>query len=235
MNDFAEKIINSRADLCRNTGPVLKQVEEGGCGVVGFGCNVPISGRHIFTPSVQMHNRGNGKGGGIAAVGFDPQRMGVSREVLDNDYLLQVAYLKPEVRDDVEKKIINPSYDIDHAGWAPTIDDYRDVGLETEPPAVYRYFVRGKPDVLAKFANPVGLIEEGASLFNVTANSGIPGIVAPGTGGAGRIIGGALELSNADLSNEFISLINYSTGFTASSRILTTSDRLIQELLASIR
>ena len=89
--------------------------------------------------------------------------------------------------------------------------------------------------VLAKFANPVGLIEEGASLFNVTANSGIPGIVAPGTSGAGRIVGGALELSNADLSNEFINLINYSTGFTASSRILTTSDRLIQELLSTIR
>lgn len=89
--------------------------------------------------------------------------------------------------------------------------------------------------VLAKFANPVGLSEEGASLFNVSANSGIAGIVAPGTGGAGRIVGGALELSNADLSNEFISLINYSTGFTASSRILTTSDRLMQELLAAIR
>ncbi len=157
MNDFAEKIINGRADLCTNTGPVPKQVEEGGCGVVGFGCNVPVSGRHIFAPSVQMHNRGNGKGGGIAAVGFDPQRMGVSREVLDDDYLLQVAYLKPEVRDDVEKKIINPGYDIDHAGWAPTIDDYRDVGLETQPPAVYRYFVRGKLEVLAKFAKAKGM------------------------------------------------------------------------------
>ncbi len=43
--------------------------EEGGCGVTGFACSIPVGGRHIYEPSVQMHNRGNGKGGGIAAVG----------------------------------------------------------------------------------------------------------------------------------------------------------------------
>lgn len=88
---------------------------------------------------------------------------------------------------------------------------------------------------LAKFANPVGLVEEGANLFAVSANSGMPAIVGPGIGGTGRIIGESLELSNTELSNEFINLINYSTGFSASSRVLTTSDRLIQELLATVR
>ncbi len=88
---------------------------------------------------------------------------------------------------------------------------------------------------LAKFTNPVGLVEEGANLFAPTANSGIAAIVQPGTGGSGRIVGGALELSNTELSNEFINLISASTGFTASSRVLTTSDRLIQELLATLR
>ena len=51
---------------------------EGGCGVVGFACSEPVAGRHILQPSLQMHNRGNGKGGGIAAVGLSPDDMGVS-------------------------------------------------------------------------------------------------------------------------------------------------------------
>ncbi|MEO0476914.1 MAG: flagellar basal body rod C-terminal domain-containing protein, partial [Planctomycetota bacterium] len=55
------------------------------------------------------------------------------------------------------------------------------------------------------------------------------------TGGSGRVIGRALELSNVDLAQEFISLISAQTGFSANSRIISTSDQLIQELLASIR
>lgn len=89
--------------------------------------------------------------------------------------------------------------------------------------------------VLAKFANPQGLVEVGANLFDVTANSGDPQIVSAGAGGAGRIVGGALELSNVELSEQFINLITATTGFSASSRVLSTSDRLVQELLAAIR
>ncbi len=89
--------------------------------------------------------------------------------------------------------------------------------------------------VLAKFANPQGLVEVGANLFDVTANSGDPQIVSAGTGGAGRIVGGALELSNVELSEQFINLITATTGFSASSRVLSTSDRLFQELLAAVR
>jgi flagellar hook protein FlgE len=59
--------------------------------------------------------------------------------------------------------------------------------------------------------------------------------VNPGSAGTGRIIGGALELSNVDLSQEFISLITASTGFSASSRVLSTSEQLLQELLAIVR
>ena len=45
---------------------------EGGCGVTGFACTVPVRGKHIYEPSIQMRNRGNGKGGGIAACGLVP-------------------------------------------------------------------------------------------------------------------------------------------------------------------
>lgn len=88
---------------------------------------------------------------------------------------------------------------------------------------------------LATFANEQGLQASGGGLFNVTPNSGDAAIVAPGQGGTGRVIGGALELSNVELSQEFINLISASTGFSASSRVLTTSDEMIQELLATIR
>ena len=42
---------------------------EGGCGVVGLACEIPIAGRHLFKSLEQMRNRGNGKGGGVAMVG----------------------------------------------------------------------------------------------------------------------------------------------------------------------
>ena len=89
--------------------------------------------------------------------------------------------------------------------------------------------------LLATFANPQGLVDEGGNLFNVSSNSGNATIATPGSGRAGRIIGGALELSNVDLSEQFINLITASTGFSANSRVLDTSNRLIQELLATAR
>ncbi|HYW79966.1 MAG TPA: hypothetical protein VE890_10345 [Thermoguttaceae bacterium] len=131
---------------------------EGGCGVTGFACTVPVGGKHIYEPSIQMRNRGNGKGGGIAACGLVPEDMGVSRKVLDDDYLLQIALLDPEARAEVEKKCIEPYFEIDHGGLVPTVDDYRDVPLlEVKPPDVARYFVRVKPAVLEKFVEEKGL------------------------------------------------------------------------------
>ncbi len=153
MNTRSNRIIESRADLVRGLAlPSRKESEEGGCGVVGFACSVPVGGRHIYEPSCQMHNRGNGKGGGIAAVGFVPAQLGVSREVLDSHYVLQVGLLDPAVRKSVEDEFIRPHFDIAKMGMIPTVDDYRDIeGLEARPPDVLRAFVRVKPDVLDRF------------------------------------------------------------------------------------
>ena len=131
--------------------------EEGGCGVTGFACSIPVGGRHIYEPSVQMHNRGNGKGGGIAAVGLVPEQLGVSREILSDDYLLQIALLDPNARNLVEADFITPMFDIHHTNSLDHVDDYRDVGLEVRPPDIQQYFVRVKPDVLKKFAEDRGL------------------------------------------------------------------------------
>ena len=57
---------------------IHKSEDEGGCGVVGFASTIPVKGKHIFEPAIQMHNRGNGKGGGIAAVGLSYEDLGVS-------------------------------------------------------------------------------------------------------------------------------------------------------------
>ena len=88
---------------------------------------------------------------------------------------------------------------------------------------------------VAQFANPQGMEAVGDNLFRPSANTGSIAVVAPGEGGSGRIVGGALELSNVDLTQQFINLITASNGFAASSRVLSTSDRLIQELLAIMR
>lgn len=88
---------------------------------------------------------------------------------------------------------------------------------------------------LAMFSNTAGLIEVGGNLYANSSNSGSPQIVAAGTGGSGRTIGRALELSNVDLAQEFISLISAQTGFSANSRIISTSDQMIQELLSTVR
>jgi glutamate synthase domain-containing protein 1/glutamate synthase domain-containing protein 3 len=147
-----EKILSSRLSLPHGSPPYRKASEEGGCGVTGFISSIQVSGRHIFAPSIQMHNRGNGKGGGIAAVGLSAEELGVTQEVLDSHYLLQVALLDPKSRPDVESANIEPCLEVHKAERIPTLDDYREVsGLEVRPPDVWRYFVRVKPGVLDRF------------------------------------------------------------------------------------
>jgi glutamate synthase domain-containing protein 1/glutamate synthase domain-containing protein 3 len=152
--DLIQRLIKSREELKPpySLDRKRKQEEEGGCGVTGFACSIPVRGRHIFEPSCQMHNRGNGKGGGIAAVGLSAADMGVTQDVLDGNYLLQVALLDTEVRRYVEQKFITPYLRVDKAEQVATVDDYRDIeGLESRPPDVWRYFVRVRDDVLERF------------------------------------------------------------------------------------
>lgn len=150
--NIIEKLTSSRGRLPRDIRRDKKSAEEGGCGVTGFIASIPVSGRHIFEPSVQMHNRGNGKGGGIAAVGLSARDLGVSQEILDTHYMLQVALLDPKCRPDVEKTCIDPFLEVHSAGRIPTLDDFREVeGLEIQPPDVWRYFVRVKKNVLERF------------------------------------------------------------------------------------
>ena len=160
MNRFVERIIGSKKKLV--AGLPLRPgdpVEEGGCGVVGFAASVPVRGRNIFAASIRMHNRGNGKGGGIAVSGLVPEQLGVDAAMLRDNYLLQIALLDPDVENQVEESFISPQLKVAHKERVPHLDDHRDIGLEVRPPDVTRYFVRVKEDALAHFAEENGLTD----------------------------------------------------------------------------
>ena len=84
---------------------------------------------------------------------------------------------------------------------------------------------------MGAFTNPGGLEKAGGSLFRTSVNSGEPMVGTAGTGGRGALAGGRLEMSNVDLSSEFTSLIIAQRGFQANSRIITTSDEVLNELV----
>jgi glutamate synthase domain-containing protein 1/glutamate synthase domain-containing protein 3 len=154
-SELIKRLAGSRKRLAEslNYSPsIRKEADEGGCGVVGFCCSEPVPGRHIYEPSRQMHNRGNGKGGGIAAVGLVPEQLGVSREVLDGHYLLHVAFIDTKLRREIEEQYIAPNFDIAASAQLDKVADWKSVpGLEVLPPDVCRYFVRVKPAVLDAF------------------------------------------------------------------------------------
>jgi flagellar hook protein FlgE len=84
---------------------------------------------------------------------------------------------------------------------------------------------------LATFANPGGLEKAGSSTYRPANNSGLALIGTAGTGGRGSLNAGALEMSNVDLAEEFTGLIVAQRGFQANSRVITTSDEILQDLV----
>jgi flagellar hook protein FlgE len=83
---------------------------------------------------------------------------------------------------------------------------------------------------LANFNNPAGLSRQ-EGVFQTTSNSGDPELGAPAQGGFGSLAPATLEMSNANLSQEFTNMITAQRGFQASSKLITTSDEMLQELV----
>jgi flagellar hook protein FlgE len=129
----------------------------------------------------------------------------------------------------------------DTSAIAATFADGSPIGTLTsygigEDGVVYGAFTNGMTRVigqvaLAKFANAEGLVDVGGNMFKTGPNSGTPLVAEPQTLGTGKLVSGALELSNVDLSQEFINMILASTGYSASSRVIRTTDELMQQLL----
>jgi len=83
---------------------------------------------------------------------------------------------------------------------------------------------------LATFTNPSGLVKEGGSLYAASSNSGDPS-VGTASPSQGSIYTNSLELSNVDLAQEFVDLITIQNGYSASSKVITTTDEMLQELI----
>lgn len=84
---------------------------------------------------------------------------------------------------------------------------------------------------MAYFTNPAGLTKLGNNLFQKSTNSGEADLGVAGEGGLGVLNPGSLEMSNVDLAEEFTNMIIAQRGFQANSRIITTSDEMLQELV----
>ena len=140
---IAEAIVRSRLDMVKGRTLEKKRSLEGGCGVIGIIGSEKLKGNSIIRPCEQMRNRGNGKGGGVAAVGlFDEYK---------DHYALHISFLDEKAKGPVEKEFVESVFHISHAEKQESIDDYRQLGLEVKPPLVWRYFVRTKPEKLEPF------------------------------------------------------------------------------------
>ncbi len=85
--------------------------------------------------------------------------------------------------------------------------------------------------VLADFNNPAGLLRTGDNMYQESANSGGAVLGFALEGSQSQLTAGALEMSNVDLAQEFTSMIVAQRGFQANSKVITTSDELLQELM----
>ncbi|MBX3174816.1 MAG: flagellar hook protein FlgE [Gemmatimonadaceae bacterium] len=85
--------------------------------------------------------------------------------------------------------------------------------------------------VLADFNNPAGLLRIGDNMYQESSNSGGPVLGFALEGSQSTLTSGALEMSNVDLAAEFTAMIVAQRGFQANSRVITTSDEMLQELV----
>jgi flagellar hook protein FlgE len=84
---------------------------------------------------------------------------------------------------------------------------------------------------LATFSNAAGLERQGGNVWTTSANSGTKSVNTPGNGGAGKTTAGAVEMSNVDLAQTFTNMITAQRGFQANSRVISTADSMLEELV----
>ncbi|MBK8099023.1 MAG: flagellar hook-basal body complex protein [Planctomycetes bacterium] len=102
------------------------------------------------------------------------------------------------------------------------------------------YYTNGQTQVLdqlriSMFANEAGLLREGDTVFIESPNSNDAIATTAGAAGAGSVRSGSLENSNVDIAREFVNLIEAQRGFQANSRVITTTDEILAELINIVR
>jgi flagellar hook protein FlgE len=134
-----------------------------------------------------------------------------------------------------------------HTGTPGTITLPKDDGATPTPHALKSYEIGADGKItatfdddsskviaqvaIANFTNPMGLEKVGGTSFQISANSGAADLGVAGEAGRGEIVPGSVEMSNVDLAAEFTNLILAQRGFQASSRVITTSDQVLEELV----
>ncbi|MDP6899895.1 MAG: hypothetical protein QGF94_03575 [Candidatus Thalassarchaeaceae archaeon] len=156
-----EAILKARKQLIDSLPTIVMNEDdaaEGGCGVVGLACEIPVAGRHLFRSLEQMRNRGNGKGGGVAMVGLNPAQFATTQDVLENSYLIAIAWVNEGHREAVEEKYIHASFDVNHIYDVPTLDDWTNLSaLEVCPPDVTLYWVTPTESGIADMFEETGM------------------------------------------------------------------------------
>lgn len=84
---------------------------------------------------------------------------------------------------------------------------------------------------LAKFPNEAGMTRSSGNRWSASNNSGAPTAALAGTSGLGTLTPGAVEMSNVDLAQEFTNMITSERGYEANTRVITTADEMLQELV----
>jgi flagellar hook protein FlgE len=84
---------------------------------------------------------------------------------------------------------------------------------------------------ISMFSNEAGLLRAGTTMFVQSPNSDDAIATTSGTAGAGSVRPGSLENSNVDIAREFVNLIEAQRGFQANSRVITTADQILAELM----
>jgi len=115
-------------------------------------------------------------------------------------------------------------------------DDYYDISISKTGEVVGINNTTKNKEVIAKIAianfnNQNGLEKVGGSLYAATLNSGTAEMGFPGTSGVSTLTPSSLEMSNVDLAKEFTDMIITQRGYQANSRVITTSDQLLEELV----
>lgn len=84
---------------------------------------------------------------------------------------------------------------------------------------------------MATIRNPESLVASGDNNYELGANTALPAIGVPNTGGRGDVIGGAIEASTVDIATEFTNLIVFQRGYEANAKVITTIDQLSQDTI----
>jgi flagellar hook protein FlgE len=171
--------------------------------------------------SLVFDSSGNQISGGAASIGPLDMGNGTAAQPLDFE-------LKNTTQFANDSQVISQSQDGYGSG------NLTNVSIDNSGNVLARYSngedIKISRIVLAKFSNFNGLQKEGASLFSATSESGSARVGVPGSE-LGKIFTNSLEQSTVDLASEFVKMITTQRGFQANSKVITTTDEMLSELI----